>query len=125
MVAKPTSAGFEPTRAEPNGFQVHRLNHSAKMSKYLTNRIRTSDPRNIINNYNPTLYQLSYGEKVTADRQKRVRINSPIFKFLNIAVSLPKCCSQRGSNPRPPHYLISTTHTLYKYGALTNYAMRA
>ena len=23
------SAGFEPARAEPNGFQVHRLNHSA------------------------------------------------------------------------------------------------
>lgn len=23
------SAGFEPARAEPNGFLVHRLNHSA------------------------------------------------------------------------------------------------
>lgn len=23
------SAGFEPARAEPNGFRVHRLNHSA------------------------------------------------------------------------------------------------
>ncbi len=25
-----TAAGFEPTREFPNGFQVHRLNHSAK-----------------------------------------------------------------------------------------------
>ena len=27
-----TPAGFEPARAEPNGFQVHRLNHSAIVS---------------------------------------------------------------------------------------------
>ena len=27
-----TPAGFEPTRDEPNGFQVHRLNHSATVS---------------------------------------------------------------------------------------------
>ncbi len=27
----PTSAGFEPTRAEPSRFRVYRLNHSAKM----------------------------------------------------------------------------------------------
>ena len=27
---KPTAAGFEPTRAEPSGFQVHLLNHSDK-----------------------------------------------------------------------------------------------
>ena len=27
-----TSAGFEPARAEPNGFQVHLLNHSDKLS---------------------------------------------------------------------------------------------
>ena len=26
-ITQPT--GFEPVRAEPNGFQVHRLNHSA------------------------------------------------------------------------------------------------
>lgn len=31
-VDTPTSAGFEPARAEPNGFLVHRLNHSATMS---------------------------------------------------------------------------------------------
>ena len=30
--------------------------------KYLATWIWTRDPRNIINNYNPTLYQLSYGE---------------------------------------------------------------
>ena len=32
-----TAAGFEPTRECPNGFQVHRLNHSARQpdSKYL------------------------------------------------------------------------------------------
>ena len=30
---KSTSAGFEPTRAEPNGLAVHHLNHSAMMSK--------------------------------------------------------------------------------------------
>ena len=28
----PTLAGFEPAREDPNGFQVHRLNHSATMS---------------------------------------------------------------------------------------------
>ena len=28
-----TTAGFEPTRAEPNGFRVHRLNRSAKLSE--------------------------------------------------------------------------------------------
>ena len=27
-----TSTGFEPARAEPNGFQVHLLNHSDTMS---------------------------------------------------------------------------------------------
>ena len=27
-----TPTGFEPARAEPNGFQVHRLNHSAMVS---------------------------------------------------------------------------------------------
>ena len=33
------SAGFEPARAEPNGFLVHRLNHSATtaMKKYRFN----------------------------------------------------------------------------------------
>ena len=29
---KTTPVGFEPTRAEPNGFLVHRLNHSATVS---------------------------------------------------------------------------------------------
>ena len=29
---KATPVGFEPTRAEPNGFLVHRLNHSATVS---------------------------------------------------------------------------------------------
>ena len=28
------SAGFEPARAEPNGFLVHRLNHSATTATY-------------------------------------------------------------------------------------------
>ena len=28
----PTRMGFEPTRAEPNGLAVHRLNHSATSS---------------------------------------------------------------------------------------------
>ena len=32
--------GFEPTRAEPNGLAVHRLNHSA-----------TSSPMNLIQEY--------------------------------------------------------------------------
>ena len=27
-----TTTGFEPARVEPNGFQVHRLNHSATLS---------------------------------------------------------------------------------------------
>ena len=27
---EPLSAGFEPARGDPNGFLVHRLNHSAK-----------------------------------------------------------------------------------------------
>ncbi len=26
------SAGFEPTRAKPNGFQVHHLNHLGQLS---------------------------------------------------------------------------------------------
>ena len=29
---KSTPVGFEPTRAEPNGFQVHLLNHSDTVS---------------------------------------------------------------------------------------------
>ena len=33
VAKKSTSAGFEPTRAEPNGLAVHHLNHSAMMSK--------------------------------------------------------------------------------------------
>ena len=28
--AQPLSAGFEPVRGDPNGFLVHRLNHSAR-----------------------------------------------------------------------------------------------
>ena len=31
----PTRMGFEPTRAEPNGLAVHRLNHSATSSHLL------------------------------------------------------------------------------------------
>ena len=30
MLELPLSAGFEPARGDPNGFLVHRLNHSAK-----------------------------------------------------------------------------------------------
>ena len=30
-----TRMGFEPTRAEPNGLAVHRLNHSATSSSYI------------------------------------------------------------------------------------------
>ena len=30
--AKPTARGFEPLRAEPNGFLVHHLNHSVTLS---------------------------------------------------------------------------------------------
>ena len=30
--SKTTLTGFEPARVEPNGFQVHRLNHSATVS---------------------------------------------------------------------------------------------
>ena len=32
----PTRMGFEPTRAEPNGLAVHRLNHSATSSSGVT-----------------------------------------------------------------------------------------
>ena len=32
---KTTPAGFEPTRDKPNGFQVHRLNHSATVSAFI------------------------------------------------------------------------------------------
>ena len=31
-IQKTITAGFEPTRAEPSGFRVHRLNHSATLS---------------------------------------------------------------------------------------------
>ena len=30
----PQSVGFEPTREDPNGFRVHRLNHSATTAYY-------------------------------------------------------------------------------------------
>ena len=30
--ARPTARGFEPLRAEPNGFLVHHLNHSVTLS---------------------------------------------------------------------------------------------
>ena len=32
---KPTPVGFEPTRAEPTGLAGRRLNHSAKVSRWL------------------------------------------------------------------------------------------
>jgi hypothetical protein len=32
LCAKPTARGFEPLRAEPNGFLVHHLNHSVTLS---------------------------------------------------------------------------------------------
>ena len=32
LIKYPTRMGFEPTRAEPNGLAVHRLNHSATSS---------------------------------------------------------------------------------------------
>ena len=32
----PQSTGFEPVRAEPNGFRVHRLNHSATTARDTT-----------------------------------------------------------------------------------------
>ena len=35
----PTPAGFEPARAEPNRFQVCRLNHSAMLPRYVEDRI--------------------------------------------------------------------------------------
>ena len=31
-IQKPTARGFEPLRAEPNGFLVHHLNHSVTLS---------------------------------------------------------------------------------------------
>ena len=34
--------GFEPTRAEPNGLAVHRLNHSATSSSDNRNKIKLS-----------------------------------------------------------------------------------
>ena len=36
-----TAVGFEPTRAMPNGFQVHLLNHSDKLSIYSHAETRT------------------------------------------------------------------------------------
>ena len=30
-IKKPSAAGFEPARGNPNRFQVYRLNHSAKL----------------------------------------------------------------------------------------------
>ena len=42
---KTTLAGFEPTRATPNGFQVHLLNHSDKVSySRLESRTRSFKP---------------------------------------------------------------------------------
>ena len=35
MMSYPTSMGFEPTRGDPNGLAVHRLNRSATMSSTL------------------------------------------------------------------------------------------
>ena len=32
LVPLPTAKGFEPLRAEPNGFLVHHLNHSVTLS---------------------------------------------------------------------------------------------
>ena len=34
---EPLSAGFEPAREDPNGFQVHRLNHSATTTVFDVN----------------------------------------------------------------------------------------
>ena len=34
---EPLSAGFEPAREDPNGFQVHRFNHSATTTVFDVN----------------------------------------------------------------------------------------
>ena len=39
IIAVTTTAGFEPARAMPNGFQVHLLNHSDTLSDFLDNII--------------------------------------------------------------------------------------
>ena len=48
------SAGFEPARAEPNGFLVHRLNHSAttamKFTMFIIVFIAINDGFNVILN---------------------------------------------------------------------------
>ena len=48
-----TRMGFEPTRAEPNGLAVHRLNHSAT-SSYMVQKIQ------LHSNYNCNNYDLNY-----------------------------------------------------------------
>ncbi len=48
-----TRMGFEPTRAEPNGLAVHRLNHSAT-SSCMVQKIQ------LHSNYNCNNYDLNY-----------------------------------------------------------------
>ena len=37
------AAGFEPAREFPNGFQVHRLNHSAKQPVFLRRKMMSQE----------------------------------------------------------------------------------
>lgn len=40
---KPLRTGFEPVRVEPNGFQVHLLNHSdTAASRYVVKIVKTN-----------------------------------------------------------------------------------
>ena len=48
VAKKSTSAGFEPTRAEPNGLAVHHLNHSAMMSKMPSARLELATFRSSV-----------------------------------------------------------------------------
>ena len=73
-----TSAGFEPARAEPNGLAVHRLNHSAMMSKN-NNKISVElesnqRPPEVYNQLQSDALPLSYQRKVP----KRIRTSDLI-----------------------------------------------
>ena len=52
--------GFEPTRAEPNGLAVHRLNHSATSSTYYENKCESEFVKNVLLYFKhillPTIY---------------------------------------------------------------------
>ena len=59
----PTRMGFEPTRAEPIGLAVQRLNHSATSSTPVYRKFSFSDPDTLGSSHNASTFNREGEEK--------------------------------------------------------------